>query len=296
MILGLETSCDETAAALVTDGGRDPRRTSSPRRPTYTPATAASCPRSPYRRHLELVVPVVREALGEAGATLDDVDSDRRHAGPGARRRALSSGSPRRRPSPGRAACRWAAVDHLARPRRIPLPRTRPGRAAIPLPARERRAYAPARRPGSRRLHSFSATSIDDAAGEAFDKGARLLGLGYPGGREDRPTGPVRAIPPLSRSPSRAWTGSTSRSRVSRRRSSTPCAISAARRRSGRPIWRRRAACDRSALVERTRAAAERKGHEEIAVVGGVTSNSELRESLPALASRGSSSAPTKRR
>ena len=58
-------------------------------------------------------------------------------------------------------------------------------RAAVHLPARERRPHDAARRAGARRL-SRARHTLDDAAGEAFDKGARLLGLGYPGGRDRR--------------------------------------------------------------------------------------------------------------
>ena len=57
-----------------------------------------------------------------------------------------------------------------------------PARAAVHLPARERRAHDAARR-HRHAAHRVLGTTLDDAAGEAFDKGARLLGLGYPGGR-----------------------------------------------------------------------------------------------------------------
>ena len=57
-------------------------------------------------------------------------------------------------------------------------------------------------------------TTLDDAAGEAFDKGARLLGLGYPGGRGDRPARRARATRRPTTSRSRACPASTSPSRA----------------------------------------------------------------------------------
>ena len=71
-----------------------------------------------------------------------------------------------------------------ARPRRLALPRAGAARAAVPLPARERRPHDAPRRARGTATSSVLGTTLDDAAGEAFDKGARLLGLGYPGGRE----------------------------------------------------------------------------------------------------------------
>ncbi len=119
-------------------------------------------------------------------------------------------------------------------------------------------------------------TTLDDAAGEAFDKGARLLGLGYPGGK---------AIDELARhgdpgaydSRSPGYRASISRSPVSRPRCSTGCAtcrpVSSKPRRPGRRL----PAGHRRALVQRIEAV----GAERIAVVGGVAANSELRAALP---------------
>ena len=143
---------------------------------------AASCPKSASRRHLELIFPVVGEALGEAGAGLDDVETVAVTQGPGlvgallvglATAKALARGA-------AAAAARPSTTSTATSPRSTSA---RAARAALPLPAR--------RAAGTRssldvrdhaRLPRRSGTSIDDAAGEAFDKGARLLGLGYPGG------------------------------------------------------------------------------------------------------------------
>ena len=124
-------------------------------------------------------------------------------------------------------------------------------------------------------------TSIDDAAGEAFDKGARLLGLGYPGGAElDRlaqggdPEAfafPVAKLDGLDFSFSGVKT-----------------ALLYAVRDLGDGLETRKADLAASyqraivrALVERAQAAAEREQLDTIAVVGGVAANSELRAALP---------------
>jgi N6-L-threonylcarbamoyladenine synthase len=125
-------------------------------------------------------------------------------------------------------------------------------------------------------------TTLDDAAGEAFDKGARLLGLGYPGGaaidalaREGDPEAyrfPVAKLPGLDFSFSGLKTAllyavrDLDEDELARRRADLAASYQ-------RAIVR--------ALVERTRLAAEQAGLERIAVVGGVAANSELRAALP---------------
>jgi N6-L-threonylcarbamoyladenine synthase len=128
-------------------------------------------------------------------------------------------------------------------------------------------------------------TTIDDAAGEAFDKGARLVGLGYPGGaqidrlaREGDATAydfPVARVPGLDFSFSGLKTAllyvvrELPPDELERRRADLAASYQ-------RAIVR--------ALVERTRRAADEIGAETIAVVGGVAANSELRAALPGAA------------
>ncbi len=124
-------------------------------------------------------------------------------------------------------------------------------------------------------------TTLDDAAGEAFDKGARLLGLGYPGGAAvDRLAreGDPEAFPfPVARVPGLDFSFSGLKT-----------ALLYAVRELGDEVEARKADLAASyqraivrALVERTRAAAEELGAERIAIVGGVAANSELRAALP---------------
>ena len=124
--------------------------------------------------------------------------------------------------------------------------------------------------------------TLDDAAGEAFDKGARLLGLGYPGG--PRSTGSrATAIPTPSTSRAAPPGSSTSASAGSRPRCSTACATSPGRpRRPGRLLPAR----DRRRAGGRTRTALEREGLERLAIGGGVAANSELRAAVAGSASQ----------
>ena len=277
MILALETSCDETSAALV-DEGRIRSNVVSSQADLHA-RYGGVVPEVASRRHLELVSPVVREALAEGGATLDDVDLVAVTTGPGligallvglaaAKGIALGRGLP------------LAPVDHLhghvASLYLDPHPLDPPflcllasGGHTLLLDVRDHAGFT--------RL----GTTIDDAAGEAFDKGARLLGLGYPGGgaldrlaREGDPQAfsfPVAHVPGLDFSFSGVKTAllyavrDLSPDELEARRADLAASYQAA-------IVR--------ALVERTLAAAESVGAERIAVVGGVAANSELRASV----------------
>jgi len=278
MILGIETSCDETAAALVTEAGEIRANVVSSQADLHA-RYGGVVPEVASRRHLELVSPVVRQALAEAGATLDDVDTIAVTQGPGLVGALLVGVSAAK-------ALAWARglplapVDHLhghvASLFLGPDPVEPPflcllasGGHTLLLDVQDHAGY------------TVLGSSIDDAAGEAFDKGARLLGLGYPGGREidrlARNGDPEAFSFPVARLDGLDFSFS-----------GVKTALLYAVRDLGGEAEARTADLAASyqraivrALVERTRAAAEREGHERIAVVGGVAANSELRESLP---------------
>jgi len=277
VILALETSCDETSAALV-DGGRVRSNVVSSQADLHA-RYGGVVPEVASRRHLELVSPVVREALAEAGATLDDVDLVAVTTGPGLIGALLVGLAHAKGIAFGRGLP-LAPVDHLhghvASLYLGPEPLEPPflcllasGGHTLLLDVQEHSGFT--------RL----GTTIDDAAGEAFDKGARLLGLGYPGGaaldrltREGDPQGfgfPVARVPGLDFSFSGVKTAllyavrDLSADELEARRADLAASYQAA-------IVR--------ALVERTLAAAESVGAERIAVVGGVAANSELRAAL----------------
>ena len=126
--------------------------------------------------------------------------------------------------------------------------------------------------------YSVLGTTLDDAAGEAFDKGARLLGLGYPGGREldllAREGDPEAYAFPVARVPGLDFSFSglkTALLYAVRKLSETSSP-------RGAPTWRR-ATSGRSSA--RSSSGSRRSGADRVAVVGGVAANSELRASLP---------------
>ncbi len=275
LILGIETSCDETAAALVEAGEIRSNVVSS--QADLHARFGGVVPEVASRRHLELVIPVVREALG--GLSLDDVDTIAVTQGPGLIGALLVGLSAAKALAWGRGLP-LAPVDHLhghvASLYLEPDPLEPPflcllasGGHTLLVDVPEHGAF--------RRL----GTTLDDAAGEAFDKGARLLGLGYPGGAEldrlARAGDPEAFDFPVARVPGLDFSFS-----------GVKTALLYAVRDLGDGLAERRADLAASyqraivrALVRRTEEAAERTGAERIAVVGGVAANSELRASLP---------------
>jgi tRNA N6-adenosine threonylcarbamoyltransferase len=276
LILGIETSCDETAAALVTADGRIRSNVVSSQADLHT-RYGGVVPEVASRRHLELVTPVVREALAEAEATLDDVDRVAVTRGPGLI---------------GALLVGVAAAKALAWSRRLPLVPVDHLRGHVASLYLEPEPLEPPflclLASGGHTLlldvlgyddERVLGTTLDDAAGEAFDKGARLLGLGYPGGREiDRLAGdgdpeaydfPVARVPGLDFSFSGLKTAL-----LYATRDLSPAELEA--RRADLAASYQRAIV--RALVGRVREAANGK---RIAVVGGVAANSELRTSLP---------------
>jgi N6-L-threonylcarbamoyladenine synthase len=279
LILGIETSCDETAAALVTDDGEIRANVVSSQAELHA-RYGGVVPEVASRRHLELVTPVIREALAEADASLADVDRIAVTQGPGLI---------------GALLVGLAAAKAVAWSRRLPL---------VPVDHLDGHVASLYLQPDpleppflcllasgghtmlldvrSHTERELLGSTLDDAAGEAFDKGARLLGLGYPGGRElDRlaregdPTGldfPVARVSGLDFSFSGLKTAllyavrDLGEDELESRRADLAAAYQHA-------IVR--------ALVERVREAAEATGRRRIAIVGGVASNSELRAALP---------------
>jgi N6-L-threonylcarbamoyladenine synthase len=277
LILGLETSCDETAAALV-DGGEIRSNVVSSQADLHA-RFGGVVPEVASRRHLELVMPVIREALDEADASLEDVDAIAVTQGPGLIGALLVGLSAAKALAWGRGLP-LVPVDHLhghvASLYLEPDPLEPPFLCLLASGGHTLLVDVP--EPGAFRAIG---TTLDDAAGEAFDKGARLLGLGYPGGaeidrlaREGDPEAfafPVARVPGLDFSFSGVKTALLYEvrglgDRLEERRADLAASYQ-------RAIVR--------ALAERTLAAAEQTGAERIAIVGGVAANSGLRAALP---------------
>ncbi len=279
MILGIETSCDETAAAVVSREGEVLSSVVSSQAELHAPYGGV-VPEIASRRHLELVTPVVRQALAQVETTFGEISRVAVTQGPGLVGALLVGISAAK----GMA---WASrkplvpVDHLeghvASLYLGPEPLEPPflcllasGGHTLLLAVREHGR--------SERL----GTTLDDAAGEAFDKGARLLGLGYPGGAEidrlaregdrDAFSFPVARLRGLDFSFSGLKTAllytvrDLGAEETERRRSDLAASFQSA-------IVR--------ALAAKLEEAAEQTGLERLAVVGGVSANSALRAALP---------------
>ncbi|MET0137954.1 MAG: tRNA (adenosine(37)-N6)-threonylcarbamoyltransferase complex transferase subunit TsaD [Sphingobium sp.] len=179
VILGLESSCDETAAAVVASDRRILSHRLATQEAIHRPFGGV-VPENAARAHVDALVPLIEGALADAGLRLDQVDAIAATAGPGliggvmvglvtAKALALAAGKP------------LVAVNHLE------------GHALSPRladPTLEFPYLLLLASGGHCQLievlgigrYRRLATTIDDAAGEAFDKTAKLLGLGIPGG------------------------------------------------------------------------------------------------------------------
>jgi len=278
LILGLETSCDETAAALVTGGGEIRANVVASQADLHA-RYGGVVPEVASRRHLELVSPVVREALAEADASLDDVTHVAVTQGPGLIG-ALLVGIATAKAIAWSRRLPLVPVDHLdghiaslyVQPNAIEPPflcLLASGGHTLLIDVR------------SHTEQRVLGSTLDDAAGEAFDKGARLLGLGYPGGREidrlARDGDPEAYAFPVARVPGLDFSFSGLKTAL----------LYATRDLSPAELEERRADLAASyqraivrALVNRMREAQEQTHAEQIAVVGGVAANTELRAAL----------------
>lgn len=181
MILALETSCDDTCAALVTDDGRIESNVISSQGLLHS-RYGGVVPEVAARRHLELIDAVTADALESAGASLDDVDRVAVTRGPGLIGALLVGVSCAKAIAAARELP-LVAVDHLHGHVAASTLGEDPVQAPyVCLVASGGHTFlARVDEPGSYRVLG---QTLDDAAGEAFDKGARMLGLGYPGGPE----------------------------------------------------------------------------------------------------------------
>jgi N6-L-threonylcarbamoyladenine synthase len=278
VILAIETSCDETAAAVVTEAGEVRSSVVSSQAALHA-RYGGVVPEIASRRHLELVGPVVREALEDAPVSFDGIDRVAVTQGPGLVGALLVGISVAK-------AIAWSSrvplvpVDHLAghvaalyvgddplEPPFVCLVASGGHTLLLAIRAHDR----------SERLGS----TLDDAAGEAFDKAARLLGLGYPGGveldrlaREGDPEAfafPVARVPGLDFSFSGLKTAllytvrELGDAETERRRADLAASFE-------RAVVR--------ALAGRARQAVMETGIDRLAVVGGVAANSGVRAEL----------------
>lgn len=179
IILGLESSCDETAAALVTGDRRILAQRVAGQEEAHRPFGGV-VPEIAARGHVELLSPLVEQVLDEAGLSLGDVDAVAATAGPGliggvmvglvtGKALALAAGKP------------LIAVNHLEG-HALSARLTDPDLEFPYLLLLVSGGHCQLLRVDGVGRYRRLATTIDDAAGEAFDKTAKALGLGFPGG------------------------------------------------------------------------------------------------------------------
>jgi N6-L-threonylcarbamoyladenine synthase len=195
LILGIETSCDETAAAVVEDGGRILSSVVASQVEVHAPY-GGIVPELASRRHLEVILPVLSRALQDAGVGLADLTAIAVTAGPGLVGSLLVGVSAAK----AIAYCRrlpLVAVNHLEghiAAARLEWPQiVHPFVALVVSGGHTHLYHVP-----TECQYRLLGRTRDDAAGEAFDKVAKLLDLGYPGGpliEREAARGNPRAIP-----------------------------------------------------------------------------------------------------
>ena len=279
LILGLESSCDDSAAALVT-GDRQVLAEAVVGQNSAHQPYGGVVPEIAARAHVEVLPGLIRQVLDEAGVAIADLDAVAATAGPGliggvmvgllaGKGVALAGGKP------------LIAVNHLEG--HALSPRLIDGGLGFPylllLASGGHCQLLEVRGVGRyRRL----ATTIDDAAGEAFDKAAKLLGLPYPGGpaiEAMAAEGCSSAVPlprPLVGSGEPHFSFAGLKSAVQR------AVASGAYRPADIAASFQQAVVD--CLIDRTRLALERSAAPTLVVAGGVAANGAIRRALQRLA------------
>jgi N6-L-threonylcarbamoyladenine synthase len=280
LILGIESSCDETAAALVTGERRMLAHKLAGQESAHRPYGGV-VPEIAARAHVEILPALIEDVLNEAGVSLGEVDAIAATAGPGliggvlvglviAKGLALASGKP------------LIAVNHLEGHALSPM-LSQPDLDFPYLLLLVSGGHCQLLFVEGLGRYRRLATTIDDAAGEAFDKTAKALGLGFPGGpavERAAAQGDSRAVPlprPLAGSDEPHFSFAGLKSAVLRARDSGLYAsedIAASFQ---------QAVVD--CLVDRTaRAMARAPRATALVVAGGVAANQAVREALARLA------------
>lgn len=182
LVLGLESSCDETSVALLHGDGRIVASAVSSQLGEHRPFGGV-VPEIAARAHLSNLPPLLDQVLAEAGATLGDVTLVAATAGPGLVGALLVGLSEGKGLAVG-LGVPFVAAHHIEAHCLSPF--LRPGSPAREAPARFHAlvlsgGHSHLFRYGGGRI-AVVARTRDDAAGEAYDKVAKLAGLGYPGG------------------------------------------------------------------------------------------------------------------
>jgi N6-L-threonylcarbamoyladenine synthase len=293
VILAIETSCDDTCAAVVTEGG-EVRSNVIASQGLLHERYGGVVPEVASRRHLELVDAVTADALECARVALDGIGRVAVTRGPGLIGALLVGVSSAKALAAARGIP-LTPVDHLhghvVASTLEPDPIQRPYLCIVASGGHTFLA-----RVDHPSTYTVLGQTLDDAAGEAFDKGARLLGLGYPGGpaidRLARAGNPDAFEFPRSLPGRRGRAGRTAGSELNFSFSGLKTSLlyrvrelgdaEVARRRADLAASFQRAIVD--VLVTRMEQALAHEGLERLAIGGGVAANSELRARARALA------------
>ena len=281
LILGLESSCDDSAVALVTSDRQILAQAVVGQNSAHQPYGGV-VPEIAARAQVEILAALIEKVLAEAGKTIRDVDAAAATAGPGliggvmvallaGKGLALAAGKP------------LIAVNHLEG--HALSPRLADPDLDFPyLLLLVSGGHCQLLEVAGVREYRRLATTIDDAAGEAFDKAAKLLGLPYPGGpaiEELARSGNPKAVPlprPLVGSGEPHFSFAGLKSAVQR------AVASAEHSREDIAASFQQAVVD--CLVDRTRIALEKSDAPTLVVAGGVAANTAIRSALADLAQR----------
>ncbi len=298
LILAVESSCDETGIALVEDGRRIHSNVVASQVALHAP-TGGIVPEVAARAHLRWIVPVLDEALATGGVTMNDVDAVAVTYGPGlagsllvginfAKALAWAHGKPLVGVNhlEGHVYAGWLLDPGEAEREAPPFPLVAlvvSGGHTFLVEMRDHLDYR------------YLGGTIDDAAGEAFDKVGRLLGLGYPGGPAISRA--AEAAVAKNRVFPRAWLGDSYDVSFSGLKTAARRIIGVARADAGLPVDEREGTLPGAIVAElawgfqdsvtdvltaKTIRAAEEVGARGIVLGGGVASNTALRTRISA--------------
>ncbi len=292
LVLGIETSCDETAAAIVRDCKELVSSVISSQTDVHK-RFGGVVPELASREHLEKIEPIVEEAMGRAQVGFDDIDGIAVTIGPGligsllvglcyAKGLAYALGKP------------FVGVNHLEGHIYSVVfdnpPVEHPALALIVSGGHTHMFYVP--QPGQ---YKIVARTRDDAAGEAFDKVAKMLGLGYPGGpvierlaREGDPQAVKFSLPKISdRRPDFSFSGlKTAVSKYVRETGLEPVKEGEAPSQAIKDLAASFQHVVIRSLVSTTERIALEHQPKTLIVAGGVACNMALREAMSEMAAR----------
>jgi N6-L-threonylcarbamoyladenine synthase len=283
LVLAIETSCDETAAAVVKDGRQILSSIVSSQVAIHA-EYGGVVPEIASRKHLEMISPVINEALGKARVSLDGIQGIAVTRGPGLSG-ALLVGLSTAKAIAFAGNIPWVGVHHieghifaafLEQPVQFPF-------LALVVSGGHTHLYHVE---GFGRYQTLGRT-VDDAAGEAFDKSAKIMGLEYPGGfridamAADGDPKAVRLPRPLMHDGSLNFSFSGLKTAMMQHLNKHPVTIPG---QDANDLCASFQAAVCEVIAAKTAAALRQTGAARLVVAGGVACNSGLRASLKTMA------------